>query len=219
MCGIAGFVGGDWSSAGSVAATLERMNCSMRHRGPDQADLWNDPESRAALAFNRLAILDLSPAGHQPMHVRDRPLRDRLQRRDLQSSATCAASWRPTARRITGAAIPTPRRCSPAIEAWGVRGALGRSIGMFAFALWDTAGAVADAGPRPARREAALLRAPAGRRPVPVRLRAQGAARASATSDGEIDRDALTLLLRYNYIPAPLLHLSRHRASFRRAAS
>ena len=68
MCGIAGFLGGRWQGRQDAAATLARMNDALRHRGPDQSDLWIDEDSGLGLAFDRLSIIDLSPAGYQPMH-------------------------------------------------------------------------------------------------------------------------------------------------------
>ncbi len=61
MCGIAGY-------AGSFdRALLERMNASIAHRGPDDAGLWCESEHQIGLAHRRLSIIDLSPAGNQPM--------------------------------------------------------------------------------------------------------------------------------------------------------
>ena len=92
MCGIAGIIG---RLDNANRAALERMNDAMVHRGPDASGTWvSAPDSRgwgALLAHRRLSILDLSPAGAQPMvdpvtgHV------DRLQRRDLQLPRPAAA--------------------------------------------------------------------------------------------------------------------------------
>nr|MBA3672046.1 asparagine synthetase B [Gemmatimonadaceae bacterium] len=66
MCGIIGYVGADARArAGAVAAARDEM----KHRGPDDAGLWSD--DRACLGSCRLAILDLSPAGHMPMESGD----------------------------------------------------------------------------------------------------------------------------------------------------
>ena len=67
MCGIAGFVGGQWGRGADIAAVLARMNRSIHHRGPDHSAVWTDEAARVAFAHNRLAIVDLSPAGNQPM--------------------------------------------------------------------------------------------------------------------------------------------------------
>src|SRR5690349_8512706 len=63
MCGIAGFIGDD------ARAQVERMVARLQHRGPDDRGLWY--ENHVALGHTRLAILDLSPAGHQPMESGD----------------------------------------------------------------------------------------------------------------------------------------------------
>src|SRR5712675_3434472 len=62
MCGIAGLFGGEWNRF-----QLERMATVQQHRGPDDGGFFFDESGMAALAHNRLSILDLSPAGHQPM--------------------------------------------------------------------------------------------------------------------------------------------------------
>src|SRR5215208_1581321 len=65
MCGIAGLAG--WADRG----TIERMTACRAHRGPDDAGIHIEPEAGVALGHRRLSILDLSPAGHQPMTVGD----------------------------------------------------------------------------------------------------------------------------------------------------
>ena len=72
MCGIAGF----WDSRCDVdGVELEqvvlRMTAALRHRGPDDEGLWTDARTGLALGHRRLAILDLSAEGHQPMHSAD----------------------------------------------------------------------------------------------------------------------------------------------------
>src|SRR3712207_1599426 len=62
MCGIVGVVG---QGAETEAARVQRMACALAHRGPDDAGLWCDEQ--VAFGHRRLSILDLSPAGHQPM--------------------------------------------------------------------------------------------------------------------------------------------------------
>ena len=68
MCGIAGFVGGSWSSEAEADRTLTAMAQSIRYRGPDHSAVWLDREAEVGFAHNRLAIIDVSPAGNQPMH-------------------------------------------------------------------------------------------------------------------------------------------------------
>ncbi|HET8796220.1 MAG TPA: asparagine synthase (glutamine-hydrolyzing), partial [Thermoanaerobaculia bacterium] len=63
MCGIVGYAGRESIDA----ATLERMSAALAHRGPDDAGAWRSADGRAGFAFRRLAVIDLSPGGHQPM--------------------------------------------------------------------------------------------------------------------------------------------------------
>src|SRR4051794_13510099 len=67
MCGFAGFLGGSWPGGSAATAILAKMNQSIVHRGPDRSDVWQDADARIGFAHNRLAILDLSTAGNQPM--------------------------------------------------------------------------------------------------------------------------------------------------------
>ena len=85
MCGIAGF----WDPRRSARnVELEqaafRMATALRHRGPDDQGAWADAEAGVALGHRRLAILDLTVEGHQPMQSADGRYVDGIQRRDLQ---------------------------------------------------------------------------------------------------------------------------------------
>ena len=202
MCGIAGFVGGNWKSRAEVAATLAAMNRSIAYRGPDRSDVWMDEEAGVGFAHNRLAILDLSAAGDQPMHshsgryvtIYNGEIYNHEDIREELAEAGFAYNWRGHSDTETLLA---------AIEAWGVRGALERSTGMFAFALWD-------------RSERVLVLARDRLGEKPLYYGRQGGAGGAflfgselkalaqhPAFSGEVDRQALTLLLRYNSIPAP----------------
>src|SRR5262245_15023681 len=68
MCGLTGF----WdislqNSNEELSALVHHMACTLQHRGPDDGGEWVDARTGIALGFRRLAIIDLSPAGHQPM--------------------------------------------------------------------------------------------------------------------------------------------------------
>ena len=63
MCGIVGY----WDKRGANAAVVEDMALRIQHRGPDGAGTWLNETGDLAMAHRRLAIIDLSPAGHQPM--------------------------------------------------------------------------------------------------------------------------------------------------------
>ena len=67
MCGIGGIVLFDGGSPD--AAGMQRMVDALRHRGPDDEGFW--VQSGLGMAHTRLSVIDLSPAGRQPMHVED----------------------------------------------------------------------------------------------------------------------------------------------------
>lgn len=70
MCGICGILGTRDSFAAG-ADVVEAMRDAMSHRGPDDAGSWQSPQGRVALGHRRLSIVDLSPAGHNPMPNED----------------------------------------------------------------------------------------------------------------------------------------------------
>ena len=203
MCGITGFLGGKRTDLPAALDQLERMADSMRDRGPDGDGYWFDADHRVGLAHRRLAVLELSPAGHQPMHSpTDRfvitfngEIYNHEEIRQQLRAAGNDAAWRGHSDTETLLA---------AIEAWGVAGALNRVIGMFAFALWDKA-----------RHRLVLARDRLGEKPLYYGFQGHGADRlflfaseldALIHHSGfapEIDRQSLSLLLRYNYIPSP----------------
>ena len=113
------------------------MAAALQHRGPDDAGVWVDTAAHVALAHERLAILDLSPAGHQPMAsasgryqiaFNGEIYNHHALREQLQGRGALAQPWRGHSDTETLLA---------AIEAWGLDGALQRCAGMFALALWD----------------------------------------------------------------------------------
>lgn len=132
MCGIAG-LWRDLEAAQSpgLHTSVAAMTAALRHRGPDDSGVWTDPADGVALGHRRLAIVDLSPAGHQPMlsasgryviAFNGEIYNHRELRRELQHP------WRGQSGTETLLA---------AIEAWGLTAALQRAAGMFALALWD----------------------------------------------------------------------------------
>jgi asparagine synthase (glutamine-hydrolysing) len=202
MCGIAGFLGGDWSSTADVQNTVSRMGRILDHRGPDRCDRWIDTGARIAFSHNRLSILDLSPAGDQPMEsasdrfviVYNGEIYNHEKIRQELVGAGRTSNWRGHSDTETLLA---------AIEAWGVRGALERCTGMFAFALWDrTDRSLTLARDRLGEKPLYYGRQGGSKSPFLFGSELKALAQHPQFS-AEIDRRALTLLLRYNNVPAP----------------
>jgi asparagine synthase (glutamine-hydrolysing) len=198
MCGIAGLI--DWQASTStdvLRAVGEAMNETLLHRGPDDGGVWAEAETGVVLAHRRLAIIDLSPGGAQPMHSADgryvitfngeiynyRSIRDEL-----------AAA---------GRGMRGDSDTEVLLEAcalWGVDGAIERAIGMFAFALWDRT-----------TRTLSLVRDRLGIKPLyyaatPDRLLFASqlkAFRAAPDWRPTIDDDAVVGFLRHSYIAQP----------------
>lgn len=199
MCGFAGFLTADARILGDLGDIATRMALTIQHRGPDDAGAWSDPESGIALAHRRLSILDLSPAGHQPMqstsgrHVlvfngeiyNHLALRDQLQKEGL------APAWRGHSDTETLLA---------GFAAWGVTATVQRTVGMFALALWDRA-----------ERHLTLARDRMGEKPLFygwvrgafVFGSELKALRAFPGFDNPVSRDALAVYLQHCVVPAP----------------
>jgi asparagine synthase (glutamine-hydrolysing) len=137
MCGVAGFVDNRCAhSAENWARTAAAMAAPLRHRGPDDAGVWTDPAAGVALAHRRLAVLDLSPAGHQPMTsscgryvlTYNGEIYNHAELRDELSAS-----------RRTFRGHSDTEVLVEACAAWGVEATLRKLIGMFAFAVWDRA--------------------------------------------------------------------------------
>jgi asparagine synthase (glutamine-hydrolysing) len=132
MCGIAGIL----SSKPVAAGTLTAMTDRLRHRGPDDEGVWIDDSGQVGFGQRRLAIIDLSPAGHQPMESADG--------RFVLSYNGEIYNHAEIRREIDGQFGPQPWRghsdtetLVEAIARWGLEGALTRCVGMFALSLWD----------------------------------------------------------------------------------
>ena len=200
MCGIAGFLAGEWPGDNEAAAILRRMNEALNHRGPDDSGTWMDSDAGVGFAHNRLSILELSRAGRQPMQshsgrhviIYNGEIYNHLELREALSAR--GATWRGNSDTET---------FLEAIEHFGTRDAIERARGMFAFALWDRQ-----------HRSLTLARDRVGEKPLyyglqggkhrPFLFASELKALAKHPSfRGEIDRQALTLLLRFGYVPAP----------------
>jgi asparagine synthase (glutamine-hydrolysing) len=196
-CGLAGMLlPAPVASAEALQAQALAMGEALHHRGPDDGGSWVDAGAGIALAHRRLSILDLSPLGHQPMASADGRY-VMAYNGEVYNFAALRAELEPLGHAF--AAIPTPKSCWQRSCSGAGRhpAALQRHVRHRAV---GPAGAVPVAGPRPRRQEAAVLRL--GRRHAGVRFRTEALWQHPAF-DNDIDRDALTLLLQLDYIPAP----------------
>ncbi|MDP3798991.1 MAG: asparagine synthase (glutamine-hydrolyzing) [Polaromonas sp.] len=212
MCGFAGVLGLNQDSQAHMA---QKMADAIVHRGPDDAGVWVSAEAGIALAHRRLSIVDLSPAGHQPMVSAGRryviafngEIYNHMElRRELEKDG----GLQPCPLPVGNGVQPGWRGHSDTetllagIEFWGVEVTLKKSIGMFAIALWDRQAHTLT-----------LARDRVGEKPLYYGWQGSGnqrvflfgselkALKAHPAFTADIDRGALCLLLRHNYIPAP----------------
>ncbi|MBS0534401.1 MAG: asparagine synthase (glutamine-hydrolyzing) [Proteobacteria bacterium] len=198
MCGIAGFLA---APGAAPAAELERraqaMGDAMAHRGPDDHGVWSDPETGTALCHRRLAIVDLSPAGHQPMHSGSGRYvitynGEIYNFQDLRAELE--------AKGVTFRGHSDTEVMLEAFTAYGIEAAVKRLIGMFAIGLWDRQ-----------TRTLTLIRDRLGIKPLywakfgslfmfGSELKAM---HALPGWQPRIDRRAVASYLRHDYVPAP----------------
>ena len=202
MCGLVGFFGSR-GSADIRNSLLRHMSDTLIHRGPDDGGIWQDNQAGIGLAHRRLSIVDLSAAGHQPMQsgsgryvlAFNGEIYNHLKlRAELEASAPPPV-WHghsDTESLLAG------------FDAWGIENTVKKSIGMFAFAVWDKQ-----------TRQLTLGRDRLGEKPLYYGWQGQGenavflfgselkALRAHPCFENNINRDALSLQLRHSYIPAP----------------
>lgn len=183
-----------------MESQIRSMTAELSHRGPDDSGIWIDNCSGVALGHTRLAILDLSNSGRQPMSsvagrytmVFNGEIYNHLNLREkINKIATSKVNWKGHSDTETILA---------GFEVWGVKKTLKNSIGMFALALWD-------------HQEKALYlaRDRLGEKPLYygwqkgsfVFASELKAIKKHVSFEGEIDRDAIALQLRLGYIPAP----------------
>ena len=205
MCGLSGIsLCADTSqTTADLCSIVGRMADALSLRGPDYAGTWADETAGIALGHRRLAIVDLSPSGHQPMYSSsDRfviafngEIYNHLALREELVAQGAASNWRGHSDTETLLA---------AIERWGIEFTLQRCIGMFAIALWDKQS-----------RTLHLARDRIGEKPLYYGWVGSGSERAFVFGselkalkvypgfDASVCRQALAQYLRFMYVPAP----------------
>lgn len=198
MCGIAGFIEAKAEKGPKeLLAEVNAMTDAMLHRGPDSGGHWLSAEAGVGMGFRRLAIIDLSPSGNQPMTssceryvitYNGEIYNYQALRQILESEGRRLRGQSDTEVMLEG------------FSAWGVEETLERLIGMFAIALWDKK-----------KRELTLIRDRLGIKPLYFGIQNSmflygselKALRAKKGWTARMNRAALTQYLRYNYVPAP----------------
>ncbi|TVO72438.1 asparagine synthase (glutamine-hydrolyzing) [Sedimenticola selenatireducens] len=195
MCGI----WGAWLGQAAMEFPSDYLAQTLSHRGPDDAQFWSESDGSIWLGHNRLAILDLSNAGQQPMHsscgryviVFNGEVYNHLVIRAQLESDGLAPAWR---------GHSDTESLIEAVSAWGLERTLTALAGMFAFALWDSA-----------EKTLTLVRDRLGEKPLYFGWAGSGFAFASELKalraipgfKSEIDKGSLALYMRYGYVPTP----------------
>lgn len=198
MCGIAGI----WDLGASISGDdLERLGARMatalHHRGPDDHGTWADAAAGIALGHRRLSILDLSPAGRQPMASADGRWVV-VYNGEIYNFASLRRELEALGAAFRGAS--DTEVVVESVARWGVEASVRRFVGMFAFALWDRR-----------ERELWLVRDRLGIKPlvygrVGKALVFASEMKAICALEGFQARLApavLSLYLRYGYVPSP----------------
>ena len=196
MCGLTGILAND-GRRGELSERSAAMTRCLSHRGPDDEGLWADPSRGIALGFRRLAIIDLSAEGHQPMVsasgryimvYNGEVYNYQSLRKRLEASGATFRGHSDTEVMLA------------AFEAWGIRDAVSQFIGMFAIALWDRE-----------REELTLVRDRLGIKPLYYQIRHDSILFASELKamvvdpafDRCLDPAAVNSFLKLLYVPAP----------------
>ena len=198
MCGIAGFLTAPSKARGSnIDDIAEAMCASLRRRGPDDQGIWIDPEAGAAILHRRLSIIDLSPAGHQPMVSANG--------RFVITYNGEVYNHRPMASELVSEGHKFQGHCDTEVilesfVARGIEPTIRRLIGMFAIALWDRRD-----------RSLTLIRDRLGIKPLYWAKFGElflfgSELKALLAHPGwrpQIDRNAVAAFMRLSYVPAP----------------
>ena len=156
MCGIAGlFDPGRRTGAEALGRQVEAMTATLDPPGSRRRGVLVDAEHGVAFGHRRLSVVELGPEGAQPMVSADG--------RWVLNYNGELYNYRELRKRLAGEGLAFRGGSDTevlvgAVQQWGLDAALERVEGMFALALWDRHSDRAAPGPRPLRREAALLR-------------------------------------------------------------
>jgi len=198
MCGIVGFINVQkkWGKD-QLDQHIQRMTQTLAHRGPDSSGIWTDPDSGIALGHARLAILDLSPKGHQPMQSQNGKYIITYNG-EIYNYKELTKELQQFGAHFYGSS--DTEVLLEAITQWGVVNTLKKCNGMFSFALWSKE-----------ERKLIIARDRMGKKPLYYGWSKKSfifsselqALRAFPDFYPEINRDALAAYFRHSYIPTP----------------
>ena len=199
MCGIVGFLSPSNNNKDGMLSIISKMADAISHRGPDDSGNWINEEFGIALGHQRLSIIDISPAGHQPMIspsgryiisfngeiYNHRDIRKNLEKNNINPS------WKGTSDTETFLA---------AIDIYGIESTLNITVGMFAIAIWDKK-----------NKQLTLIRDRFGEKPLYYGRVGRAFVFASELKaikifpdfTNPIDREILDQYLRLMYVPTP----------------
>jgi asparagine synthase (glutamine-hydrolysing) len=197
MCGIAGFLTSERMDSNAISAALGPMIDCLAHRGPDQKGTWSSPEFGVGLGFRRLAIVDLSAEGHQPMaSASDRYTM--IFNGEVYNFGDLRKTLETRGHRISGHSDTAVILAS--FEEWGVVESLPKFNGMFALAVWDAQEKLLTL----ARDRLGIKPLFVFHRPGFTSFGSELKALTRAPSfERQLDPSSLESYLRYLYVPAP----------------
>lgn len=198
MCGIAGIFA-PARGRDDLAAAGAAMAQALSHRGPDAQGVWCDAGVPLALGHRRLSIIDLSPAGSQPMHSADGryvcvfngEIYNYLDIREELTKAGLAPAWR---------GHSDTEVLLAALSAWGLDATMRRLEGMFAIAIWDRQGKSLHLGRDRLGEKPLYYGWLEGQFLFGSELKALLAATRGVP---EIDRESVSDMMQLGYVPAP----------------
>lgn len=220
MCGFAGFLLVQPGGLDGLEVLATHMANAIAHRGPDDSGAWADAQAGVALGHRRLSIVDLSPAGHQPMTSRsgrfvmafNGEIYNHMElRAELEKNSLFMAGGNPEPCSLSGGGAGHVWRghsdtetLLAGFEQWGIEATLAKTVGMFAIALWDVRG-----------RTLHLARDRFGEKPLYYGWAGSGAGRAFVFGSelkalrvfpgfaNPVCRQALAQYMRFMVVPAP----------------
>lgn len=198
MCGIAGGIFAA-NTDQRVHDILRRMNAEQVHRGPDDSDIWLDESTGVGLAHRRLAVIDLSREGRQPM-ISPSGRYILVYNGEVYNYEDIRCDLAKTREDLAWRGHSDTEVILAAIDHWGLVPAVQRFVGMFALAVWDRQ-----------ERVLSLVRDRIGIKPLYYGLAGRcivfgselKALRTHPEFTAQIDRQALQDYLQFAYVPAP----------------